>query len=803
MKHASSQTLSLKINSRPPRLAYVIRNRADLLDGTRLLTHVWGGKADVLIPGPVTEEERSQLPAVLTEFDPDFILFGPGEVDSEMVGLLATLPCQKRQLRSQEANEYIEGLNPLLLGSGHVSDPFSVLHEQYPSGLQESRIRIIENGGPFEFFTRIAWGDPSDSNAAWLHNSFAAKILRAPQDLDELVRSALVGNARVTPLDVSITSVFPHLSYKLFDGFTDPIRGPLTQNEHTAFFFLDNGHSLSVCCAYWNARAAASSNKLLLPLDQFQNTIAQVLRAVRATRQVDNWIFVAELDDAEADSMRNAINDAVRGEGLGGQVAVISAGFKYSVPPFRALSGGSTSMTLAIGTEDDVRFASPRPKYAPTSALFGFDAEVTRSDGEKLSLPITVDNALLLSNSAERLSRRDSNEGGLGAWWLRPGLPVRPRRDGIAAVSKSEEESIWYLPTAERIIQQALRSRGVNLSTNRNTRYAVGVANKLGGLDAAMAFTRENGFSPLKPLLSEGAVQSGLGTQKIQHLLQTEYGFSQEAAKKVMASHFPRLLETGLVRRGCALTCRHCDLTEWYGISDLREFVECVGCAEAFQLTGLRLDFFYRINELAKRMIREGGLAVFSTASALDAMGAGQNLHLGGNLTRISERGHFAEVDILSLNRDAFAIAECKDYADLTNRQFLTEVAESLAKTVAVAPIIGAQIVVLGITSARWNSELFATVAETAIPAAETGLAVHLILNGQLHWLGEPTPTDQTQVSFSRLVLPRQTGAGLTVSGTLPTTFGGGRLLPVVAGEVIDAWEFNALTRPEFGGDSG
>ena len=129
--------------------------------------------------------------------------------------------------------------------------------------------------------------------------------------------------------------------------------------------------------------------------------------------------------------------------------------------------------------------------------------------------------------------------------------------------------------------------------------------------------------------------------------------------------------------------------------------------------------------------------------------------------------------------------------------------AESLGKSIEVAPALGAQIVVLGIASARWNSELFALVSERAIRAAETGIAVHLVLNGQLHLSGDATAVDPARLSLTNLLLSGQADRELVVSGTLPTTFGGGTLAPVVASEVIDAWEFNALARPEFGGESG
>lgn len=774
----------------------MVRDRAALLEGVRVLTNIWGGKADVMVPHPTTDAEHNQLLEALRQFDPDFIIFDPEGISSRLADLLSPLPCVKRRLRIGETTEFIDALNPLRLGSGQVPEPYSILQQQYPSGLQDSRIRVVDHDGPFGFYTRVTWGDASANVVGWLHNVFGAKLLRAPNDINELVRVSLVGNARVTPIDVSSTAMSSSLSHTL-DGIADPLRGLLTQNDYTVYLFLDDGRSLFTTCAYWNSRAAASGNKLLLPFELFGEALPEILQAVRATRRVDNWIIVAELSEAQSDSILSQMREVVRDKELGGEIAVIRAGFQYSIPPIRGVSGNSTSMTVAVGSEDDIRFVSPKPANIKSDLLFGFDAEVTSRDGEKLSLPRTTDMALLLSNSSDRVRRFETNEAGLGPFWLHQGVPVRPRKDGIAMVTTVEQECIWYLPTPDRVVQQALRSRGVTLSINHHTRYAIGVAKRIGGLSAAMAFTHGNGFALLRPLISPAAAQAGLKSQRIEALLQSEYRFSRDAAKKLIMVQFPRLLETGLVRRGFALKCDQCDLTEWYPVSHLSEFVECAGCGERFQLSGLRLDFSYRINELARRMVDEGGLAVFETASVLWAIGSGQNMQLGGDLRRLSESEPFAECDLVSVNQEALAIAECKDYDDLVTPSLLAQVAVSLQKSLAVAKTLGAQIVVLGIKSLLWDPTLFALVSNMASQAADSGVAVHLVLNGQLHYSGEETPTDLRGMTFSQLLVRSEVSGDLQVTGSLPTTFGGGTRLPVVADDAIDGWELNSLVKAE------
>jgi hypothetical protein len=774
-------------------MVYLVRDRPSLLRAVRLFTHVWGGRSNVILPLPVTDDDVSQAISAISNFDPDFIILDDGDENAPVFERLESLPCMKRRLRPSEIDEFINGINPLMLGSGQAADPYFVLQREYPAGLQTSRIRMIEPDGPFDFVTRIVWGDPSENVAGWLQNTFAAKMLRAPKNADDLVRSSIVGSQRVKPIDISDTSTAPHLSYRAFDGLVDPLRGPLIQNAHAFFIFLDVSHGLAATCTYWNTRAADGSNKLLLPLDPFKQTLREVVQTVSATRRVDHWIIVADIDETSASAFLTDIREAVGGDDSSGDLAIISSGFKYSIPPFRTLSGLPTAMTVQVGDDNDIRFVVPRPRTSQ-GTLFGFDAEVQR-DGNKLSLPTTTESALLLSNSAERLRRFESNDSGLGRMWLRIGLPVRPRVDGIAAVTTPEDEFIWYLPTPEMVIRQTLRSRGFSISPNRHTRYAVGVANRLGGLGAAMNFSRAGGFVSLKPLLSQKAAQSGLQSQQIEHLLQTEHGLTRESAKKALSVDFPRLLETGLVRRGFALTCSHCDLTEWYEVSNLREFVECAGCGQPFQLRGLRLDFYYRINELAARMVREGGLAVMSTAAALTAMG-GQNIQLGGDLSAIVPASYSAEIDVICANREALTVAECKDYEDITIPKYLEQLSESIDALIQVAKDLKAQIVVLGVLSRRWNKELFAKAVEAATRTAEFGAGFHLLLNGDLHLSGGGIAIDPSRLTLRNLLPLSGEHRTLGVAGALPKAFGGGRSASAIMTKTVDTWEFELLLNP-------
>lgn len=102
------------------------------------------------------------------------------------------------------------------------------------------------------------------------------------------------------------------------------------------------------------------------------------------------------------------------------------------------------------------------------------------------------------------------------------------------------------------------------------------------------------------------AKEGGLNFQQtVQFLKQS--GMSQQEANDLLKQHLPLLLASRLVRRGYPLSCPHCDLTNWYAIENLGEFVECEGCVQNFQLSLEKLEFAYKPNELAARFVEEGG----------------------------------------------------------------------------------------------------------------------------------------------------------------------------------------------------
>lgn len=205
------------------------------------------------------------------------------------------------------------------------------------------------------------------------------------------------------------------------------------------------------------------------------------------------------------------------------------------------------------------------------------------------------------------------------------------------------------------------------------------------------------------------------------------------------------------MRRGCSLCCSRCELTDWYPIKDVGEFIECLGCAEFFQLSLKKPEFAYKPNELAARFVEEGGQAVLMTADILYQIVSSAFIKFGGDILHPGEQRPFAEVDLFWVTGDAFILAECKSYHKIKQEE-ITKIKDSLEKILEVASLINAQVVVLGVvTNSTDVSDLFATVAKVSKQAKEQKIGVHLALNGKLHLWGSVDKTEPWKVKVKEL----------------------------------------------------
>jgi hypothetical protein len=166
-----------------------------------------------------------------------------------------------------------------------------------------------------------------------------------------------------------------------------------------------------------------------------------------------------------------------------------------------------------------------------------------------------------------------------------------------------------------------------------------------------------------------------------------------------------------------------------------------VGCADPFQLPELdKIHFTYKLNELASHFLRNGGDAVLITAAVLYQLMPYSWIQFGGNIHRQREKNAFAEIDVIGLKADTLVLAESKSYSHI-EQQHLEQIEESLKKTIEVATLVKAQVVLLSITTASSNSELHTLVSKISDEAKDSEIGVHLAINGKLHPWGKAEET--------------------------------------------------------------
>jgi hypothetical protein len=283
--------------------------------------------------------------------------------------------------------------------------------------------------------------------------------------------------------------------------------------------------------------------------------------------------------------------------------------------------------------------------------------------------------------------------------------------------------------------------------------------------------------------------QGGLYRTDIISFLVKQRGLSQKEADKVLQKKLELLLAKGLVRRGYSPHCSSCHLKEWYPLEEVREFIECRGCAENFQLPLHGLQFTYKPNELAARLVKEGGLAVLMTVTLFDQIPSSGFIQFGGELLHPGDKTNFAEVDLFWLTGNTFIVAECKSYNNI-DQQGIADIRDSLEKTVEVATLINAQIVVLGVVTNSFDlSELFAVVANAAQKAKDRGIGVHLALNGKLHLWGSVDGTEPWKVRLEELQVDNTPPEEEWSVGDSPKLYGFGGSRELYDKNVLHHWE--------------
>ncbi len=598
----------------------------------------------------------------------------------------------------------------------------------------------IKEGNVFDFELSIQYGKISTIYRKYLTEYLAANFLKAPHNFEELVKSSLLLASNYNPICLTEIKI----------GKKQPLDNPIQLRMNCSSLltiFLGDDQDIDIAAAYWNTRSFGlqNTNKLYLPKSEVLNNIERLIALIlECMPSIAEILIVINTDIREAENLAEQVYQAFVIVLPHFRVEVIYQNFHLIFFRGQAYSGNPINTTYIKFEDGSIRFSPPVPiGHQNREFLFGWEAEVRLASSRRLLLPINKSSAVFLSNSQHQIEWADKNPDRSE---LFQGLSTRASSKGITGTISYKKDCRLYIPTDETVISERFRDADLKIEINEHTRYAQGFIKRLGGFRKTIDFVNDNGLGICKALerrTEDNNRQVQQGGYKIDNIYQwlNNIGIKDQTSKKKFVSkHLLALLSFGLVRRGYTLSCSHCNLKTWHPIERVQEFIECVGCAEPFQLPELdKIHFTYKLNELASHFLINGGDAVLMTAAVLYQLMPDSWIQLGGNIHRQREKNAFAEIDVIGLEADTLVLAESKSYSQI-KEQHIEQIEESLQKTIEVATLVNAQIVLLSITTSSSNSELHTlhtVVSEISRKYKNSGIGVHLAINGKFHPWGE------------------------------------------------------------------
>jgi hypothetical protein len=772
----------LRLVSRPLRIIAFVRTRTEFEDAVRVNSHLWGGKTNIILPIPDSPDAKADVFRVVRSYNPDCLLFfsdDAGDIDD----YLGQFPAPRVLLSGSDLTAFIDSSESFLIDGKRVPHLARVLRSSMNVPLTASQARIIDRQGPRSFHTSLMFGDPSHRFIEFLNQHVAARPWRAPRDLGSLVRLWAAAETVVPPLGLTMHEVKTGSSWTLMVQ-TDPLHSMRLDRVRTLFIFVDDEQGVRVPAACWNARRQPLTANKLIVLRRDLPSINDAIDHLRRGH-FDEVLLLTDGDETAANQLLDEFRSAAASTAwrvqsavqynIGSDATVVNAHWGIAETTTRSLlQDGTFRFTPRIPTGHDAK-----------SLAIAYDCELEYSNGVHPAFPETALASRLLQNGQERLRRAITNEGGAGARWIRQSAAVRPQRRGIAGVCAPGSEIVVHLHDDPYWIAMTLQARGLAIRPNDATRYAHAVVRRFGGIDRTLALIREGGGHLLKAMNAHRAEASGFSEQQLASFVTARVGMGQGDANALVKRWLPDLLEAALIIRGVALKCPSCRLREWYALEELGEHVECHGCALVFQLDSHGIGFSFKANELARRFIQYGGHAVLSTAAVLRSIAPGGLIEFGGEVMHGDGSTVAGEADLLLMLRDMLLVAECKDF-DRLGEDEIQDLAGAIPAALDVAGLVGAETVLIGVTTSDQPGELIELVTGFGQEAGRRGCELHLLVNDKFFLNGNEEVTDLARLSLAPS--HERPGQRLSMVGELLPSIGFGTTGGAFETDVLRGW---------------
>ena len=525
--------VTFQVQVRPLRLAYIVRHAADLEGAVAFYTHLWGGAANGIIPLPQEgkAEVEEQFFDAIESFNPDYI-FLPHEMYQHRASDSIPAVIQELQRRSSARLEKFDpshvrsfatvsgwlGCGISTRGGGrlgYLMPNTLMLSNLHPQGLkpENSRLVLPRMDGPFGFFLRLKSGAPCAEISDYLLNSLGATPLRSPNSCAELIQIQIVCYKRITPAGTTTA--------KCRTSITNASKA-----EHSIFldddvlgiFLCENEHDTATACCFWNARGSSLADALILPRTEFEADLEAHVKLICEAFSVLRGVYVVTPGDSTLLAYwHQSLKAAFAARGRDVAVYAMASGYQFppGVPNLRW--GNPITLSRAVRSDNSVIFSPPVPPAHDRrdgGYAFACDVEVTLAGGRKLNLPPTNTSAVLLSRDLEEIEYAERGE--IAAAYYRESASVRPRWRGLSLVATADSEATFFLPPDNDVVTRHLADKGYAVRPNRQTRYAQGIVNLLGGYVGASRFFLNEGLEvPANPLRSKSSsVRTGIPSNR-------------------------------------------------------------------------------------------------------------------------------------------------------------------------------------------------------------------------------------------------------------------------------------------------
>jgi hypothetical protein len=222
-------------------LAYVVATRDQIAGAARFFTHVPAGIAQTLLLPPRTTDELPAFLQAVRSCDPDVIL-----VHEEIgnVGVLqdaqAATAAPWQVVSDRQLQEHVEGPNMLWLRTGRLAHHGVILDRAEPSERAESLVRLVRDGGPHSFVSRLTFGVPSDRYATFLRRRLAGVTYRTPEDVFDLSRQSVLASIFFPPLALTLSKIDAHFE-RFSSSVEEQVRDFRSDSRHSLYLYLDSG----------------------------------------------------------------------------------------------------------------------------------------------------------------------------------------------------------------------------------------------------------------------------------------------------------------------------------------------------------------------------------------------------------------------------------------------------------------------------------------------------------------------------------------------------------------------------------